>query len=278
MSYRYGRGPSRQVDIRQYIGRRRKPKFVARFAQRRGVVVNRDVGRFGRRKFNKYAAYAMNPATQGLLGIEKKFLDIPFGATALTAPTDASGGAIAPSGVVTGCYSAPAQGDGPTNRDGNKIVVTECGFQGIITVPAQSGVATADTSCAVFMCIVQDMQTNGAVLTSQSVWTNPIAAANAATSLFRNMSFTSRFRILKMKKFDLRIPSITFNGATLEQFGFTKSFNMKYKGKMPVTFTTASTTADIANVTDNSIQLIAFCTNTSLVPSIVGNCRTRFYG
>lgn len=260
-----------------YLKRQAGPayrKYQRRFGLgRMGRLSGPSRGRIRARTYQ-----ALNQRTGGLLGIEKKFLDIPFGATALIAPTNSAGGEIPPAGVVTGCYSAPAQGDGPTNRDGNKIVVCETNFQGVIVVPAQADQVAADQSCAVFIALVQDTQTNGAQLNSEDVWTNPIAAANTATSLFRNMSFTSRFKILKMMKFDLRIPTLTFDGTNIEQTGFTRSFQMKWRGQMPVTFTTASTTADIANVTDNSIQLIAFCNNVTMAPSIVGNCRTRFYG
>lgn len=222
-----------------------------------------------------------NMRTGGLLGIERKFLDVPFGATALTAPTNSAGGEIPPSGVVTGCYTAPALGDGPTNRDGNKIVVTSLTCKGVVTVAAQATQATADISGDVFICLVKDKQTNGAQLNSEDVFTNPIAVAPSATNVFRNMSYMSRFQILAVKKKALRIPSLANDtGATggIIQSGFHTPFTLKWRGKMPVTFTTGSTTADIANVTDNSIQMVAFCSNADLAPNIQGNVRTRFVG
>lgn len=220
---------------------------------------------------------ALNQRTGGLLGIEKKFIDCAV-SQAFSAPTGATGGEFPPGTGITGCYSAPAQGDGPTNRDGNKVVICEVNVTGIVQVAAQADQTAADNSCLVMLALVQDTQTNGAQLNSEDVFSNPGGNALTAANPFRNMSFTSRFRILKMKQFALRIPTLTFDGTNIEQTGFHTKIGMKWKGQIPVTFTTASTTADIANVTDNSIQLVGFCSNTSLAPTLVANVRTRFYG
>lgn len=217
-------------------------------------------------------------AAAKLQGIEKKFLDIPLGATALIPATAAAGGELPPTAVVTGCYSAPAQGDTSSNRDGNRIVIVECNCTGIIQVASQADQTSADTSCVVFLAMVQDTQTNGAQLNSEDVFTNPTGVALTAADPFRNLSFTRRFKILRMKRIVLKIPSLTWDGTNVEQTGFHQNFKLKWKGKMPVTFTTGSTTADIANVTDNSIQLIGYCTNSSLAPNVTANVRTRFYG
>lgn len=232
--------------------------------------------RFGRRRYNNRAA--LNRQTGGLLGIEKKFFDVTSSTAAIGAPTGATSGVIPATGGCTGCMTAPAQGDSSSNRDGNKIVICEINCLYAITVAAQADQTATDTSCIVFVALVQDMQTNGATMTSENVFTNPSAAAVLAADPFRNMSFTSRYKILKMKRFNLRIPTLTYDGTNIEQTGFHTTGKLKWRGSMPVTFTTASTTADVANVTDNSVNLIAFCSNTSLAPILNYNCRTRFYG
>lgn len=277
MSFRRARQRAYKVGLQQTFGKRSRVRF-SRFGGRRFGLGLGGRSRLGAGRVRARTYMALNQRTGGLLGIEKKFLDIARTSATIAAPTDATGGAIAPSSIVTGCYSAPAQGDGPTNRDGNKIVIVETNFIGAITCAAQADQTAADVTTFVFICIVQDMQTNGAVLTSESVWTNPTASASTAATPFRNMSFTSRFKILAMKKIKLPMPTLTYDGTNIEQTGFHVPFQLKWKGKIPVTFTTASTTADIANVTDNSIQFIAFTTNQTLAPQIAFNCRTRFYG
>lgn len=76
----------------------------------------------------------------------------------------------------------------------------------------------------------------------------------------------------------LRIPTLTYDGTNIEQTGFHTPFKLSWKGLMPVTFVTGSTTADIANVTNNSLQIVAYCSNTSMVPNILYNARVRFVG
>lgn len=280
MSYRNARRKMYGVRTSAY-GRSFKRGIRSRYARRGAYRVG--AGNFGysstsRGRVRSRTYAALNARTGGLLGIEKKFLDIPMTPRALVAPTDAAGAELPPTSVVTGCYSAPAQGDGPTNRDGNRIVVVECSAKGTINVNAQVDQTAADTVCYVYLAMVQDMQTNGVQLNSEDVFTNPAASAVTAANPFRNMSYTRRFKLLAYKVCKLPIPTLTYDGTNIEQTGFNYPVNLKWKGKMPVTFTTASTTADIANVTDNSIQIVGFCNNTSLAPVVLWNVRTRFYG
>lgn len=223
-----------------------------------------------------------NIRSAGLLGVELKYLDAPKAATALTAPTDASGGEMDPSSVVTGCLSAPAQGDGPTNRDGSKIVMKRIYVTGTILVGAQAAQAAADIVPSILICLVLDKQTNGQQLNSEDVFVNQNASANTATNPQRNMSFTNRFEVLKTVQFMLPQP-YAFNDAatTAAQGGISKPFKLKKSFGLEglrVQFTTGGTTADVANVIDNSLHIIAFCSSANLAPSIQYNSRMRFVG
>lgn len=261
-------------------GRAARPRFARRtkFAVRGGIKVRAPRSRTSAGRSRARTRSLLNLRTGGLLGLEHKFVDIAKSSWSIAAPTDATGGVVTPASGITGCLSAPAQGDGPSNRDGNKIVIDEINCLVNISVASQADATAADTSCIVFVALVEDKQTNGAVFGSESVFSNPGAAAVLAADPFRNMSYTSRFNILKMKRIVLRIPTLTYDGTNIEQSGFHTSVRLKWKGKMPVTFTTASTTADIANVTDSSVNLVVFCSNTSLAPLLNFNCRTRFWG
>lgn len=226
---------------------------------------------------------AANVRTGGFLGIEVKFLDAPKSITALTAPTGATGGELDPSSVVVGCLSAPAQGDGPTNRDGKKIMMKSIFINGMISIDQKTGQSTSDIAPSVFLALVLDTQSNGAQLNSEDVFTNQNAAAITATVPQRNMSFVSRFKVLKTWKYQFP----TFNmandtGATggIVQAGQTMPFEIskKFKDGIPVNFTTALTSADIANVIDNSLHLIGFVNDVTAVPNISYNSRMRFVG
>lgn len=260
---------------------RARRSYVRRYNRMGAVQIARRYARYaqGRMAYGGRNRIAlMNERTGGLLGIEKKFLDTAKTQTALTAPTDATGGEYPPTSGCTGCLSAPAQGDGPTNREGNKIVIDSIYLQGQINCAVQANQTGADLSPVVMVALILDTQTNGAQLNSEDVYTNFSAASLQATQLMRNMSYTSRFKVLKVWKKQLRIPTLTFDGTNIEQSGFTTPFVLKWKGKLPVTFTTGSTTADIANVTNNSIQVVAFTSSTDLTPGLNYNCRMRFYG
>lgn len=219
-----------------------------------------------------------NMRTGGLLGIETKYLDTACIGFALPSPTACAGGEANPTVGCTGCLSAPAQGDSASQREGSKIVIRSCLIQGIVQVAAQADQTATDVVSHVYLALVQDMQTNGATLNSEDVFSNAGAQAVLASSPNRNMSYTQRFKVLKTKKIALRIPSITWDGTNLEQSGFHTPFKLSWKGVMPVSFTVGGTTADVANVTNNSLHLIAFCSNTGLAPNLNFNARVRFVG
>lgn len=231
--------------------------------------------------------YSRNPAlrnmrTGGLLGIETKYLDCWSTGTALAADTANANGELNPTNVVTGCLSSPAQGDGAQNREGKKIVVKSCLIQGVIDVNPQATQATADTIPTVFFALVQDMQTNGVTPNSEDVFANPAAVADNCTQPFRNMSYTSRFKVLKTWHRALKPPFTMANdtGATggLVVNGFNLPFTLSWKGQMPANFTTGSTTADVANCTDNSLHLMGWASNIDLSPTVRWSSRIRFVG
>lgn len=228
--------------------------------------------RYGRNPFLR------NIRTGGLFAIEHKFIDhiINF---AIPAPTDATGGEMFPDGGAINTFTSAAQGDGASNRDGNKIVVTDIVLKGNIVCDAQNTQTTADVAPTIIIAMVQDTQTNGVAMVSEQVFTNPTASALAASQPFRNVSHMSRYKILAIKVFTLDMTPMGYlSAANFCQAGKHYPVYMTWKGRMPVTFTTGSTTDDVANVTDNNVAFITYCSNVSLVPTFRGTCRTRFYG
>lgn len=277
-----------------YYGRQRflarrgsyKPRYRVNYVGRPGVqsgVTMRRHAMFMRNRRGRGRNPALrNLRTGGLLGIETKFLDTYNTSQGLTNPADATGGEIQPTGGCTGCLSAPAQGDGATNREGKKIVIKSCLIQGNLGILPQSAATSADTYPTIFIALVQDMQTNGVTINSEDVFTNPSGQVGLASQPFRNMSYTSRFKVLSQRKFTVK-PSLamandTSAAADLVQQGLNMPFTLSWKGILPVSFTSASTTADVANVTDNSLHLIAFCSATSFAPFISFQSRIRFVG
>lgn len=267
------------------------------YMQRRGRRVFKPVvfrGRTGNSRSKRYALvraarmrrFGRNPAlrnlrTGGLLGIETKFLDTSQTATALVSTANCSGGEIQPGAGCTGCLSAPAQGDGAQNREGKKIVIKSVLIKGVIDVNEQAAQASADSIPRIFLALVQDSQTNGVTINSEDVFENVAGSSDACATPFRNMSYTSRFKVLKIWARDLTPPFAMVNNTTagsVMQNGWQTGFDMSWRGVIPVNFTAGSTTADVANVTDNSLHLIGFCSNATLNPTIRFGCRIRFVG
>lgn len=220
--------------------------------------------------------------TGGLIGIENKYLDVYASLVAIGAPTDCSTGEMQPEGGCTSCLSAPAQGDGPQQRDGKKIVITNCFITGHVAYSIETDKGDPVEAPTVFVALVLDTQTNGATIVSENVFTNPndIAATNGFP--LRNMENTSRYRILRHKTIRPQTGVTSTDGAnTCSNECNGRSFIMSWKGKLPVNFSTTGTTADVANVVDNSLHLIAFATSTSpnaMAASLSYNSRIRFQG
>lgn len=222
-----------------------------------------------------------NLRTGGLLGIENKYLDSWAGATVISTSSAAANGVVSPTGGCTGCLSAPAQGDGPSSRDGRKIVIKSTFIQGTIDVNESTGQTTADSIPMIYVALVQDMQTNATTMNSEDCFANPAANTLLAANPVRNMSNTSRFRVLR--KWCRRLPVLSMANQSsaaggLVIAGCQVAFKLNWKGVIPVNFTTGGTTANVNTVVDNSLHIVAFASDASLQPSISYVSRIRYVG
>jgi hypothetical protein len=222
------------------------------------------------------AQQVMNMRTGGFVGMELKFYDTSLVSSALTAPTDGSGGEHDPATVL--CLSAPAQGNAEQNRDGRKMTIKSVFVNGIINVPPQDGISSGNgkEACKVYVALVQDKQSNGAQENSEDVFINPGANALLAASPLRNLEYTSRFRVLSVFEEDIPVPTISYDSADIEQSGAMRHFKLSKKVNIPVTFT--DSTAGVAQVMDNSLHIVAYTNNTDLAPTLSYNSRIRFVG
>lgn len=212
-----------------------------------------------------------------LLGVEKKFLDVYASDVAVPAPTDCSGGEIQPEGGCTGCLSAPAQGDGEQQRDGRKITIKNCFVNFTIRGSVRPDQADVLAAPQIFVALVQDMQTNGATVVSEQVFTNPNDTAYTNTFPLRNLQYSGRYRVLDHKCVSME-PCYSFNdgAATGSLVCSEKTGVLSWRGDIPVTFN--DTPANVSAVTDNSFHIIAFGTTTNFNPVLSFNSRVRFVG
>jgi len=226
------------------------------------------------RNYRIYNARA-NVRTGGFVGMEKKFYDTSLSGTALVSPTDSAGAECDPATVL--CLNAPAQGDGESNRDGRQIVMKSIGVAGLISIPNQANQTATDVSGVITICLVLDTQTNGAQLNSEDVFTNPSAAAAISPFAFRNLQYVQRFRVLQRIELKMDQPTVVWDGTNVEQGGLQIPFKL-YKNLNDLRVTFTGTTAGVANITDNSLHVIAYASNISTAPTINYNARLRFVG
>lgn len=217
-----------------------------------------------------------NMRSAGWLGLELKFLDQAIVGVALTAPTDAAGAELDPTGSSVLCIGHPPQGDGPSDRDGRTYVVKSVNIDGVVTCASQIDQTAVDTAATIRLYLVLDTQTNGAQLNSEDVFTNPSAAAVGNGSGFRNLLHMKRFKVLDSVQFSLPQAVITWDGTNVETGGFSVPFQLSWRGSQKVIAT--STTGVVATVDDYSFHVIGYATNITAAPLVTYNARTRFMG
>ncbi len=210
-------------------------------------------------------------------GIELKFYDQKLVDSTLGTATDSTGGEHDPSATLM--MNTVTQGDGEQQRDGRKITMKSIYVEGLVDCAKQATQSSGDNASSIFIALVMDQQTNGAQIVSENVYTNPGGTALLQTQPFRNLSFTSRYRVLAVRKFTLQDANFTNDtGATggVIQQGLRARFKIFKKLNREVTY--SATTETIANIVDNSLHLLAWCSDTGLAPKLSYQSRLRFVG
>lgn len=265
------------------IGRRFAPG-LRRPARVYPARANRRRARAPVRRYGNAVARAarmmLNTRTAGFLGVEHKFVDYVFGASTVANAAALTGGECDPATV--NCLSAVAIGDAHNTRDGKKIVLESILIRGKIQRGAYENFISPYTAInhSVFVALVLDTQTNGAQLNSEDVYINPSATQAANSVPIRNRLFSGRFRILKCEVFKIAYETLAMGDAT---HGSAHAANTHFDWYIPfktglhINFN-AGTTADVANVIDNSLHVIAFTDCTSFVPTLLYNARVGYQG
>lgn len=215
-----------------------------------------------------------NARIGGFLGIENKFYDTARINGTIASAINEAGGELDPPTV--NCISAPAQGDGETQRDGKSIKILSVHLNGSVSVNGQTGAANIDPSSLIYIALVLDKQTNGAQLNSEDVLVNPGNNTLLSPNPLRNLQYSKRFQVLKVVTCMMGPYNVLWDGTNVMQGGQIKTWRMDKKLNLPVTFN--NTTAGVASVVDNSLHVIAFTDNTLAPPLLSYNARIRFVG
>jgi len=227
------------------------------------------------------AARAMlNQSTAGFLGLELKFFDTAIAAATISSAAAMTGAEMDPTALpsAVACLSAPAQGDGEQNRDGRKIILKSVLLNGDIQRTETEDAAGPPTAGQVLVALVLDTQTNGAQLNSEDVYKNLMATSRGVVSPVRNLLFGDRFRILRAECFNMDFKTLATDASDSHAgCGVSQKFNWFVPLEVPVNFN-SGTTADVANVIDNSIHVIAFSSSQTFNCTLAYNARVRFMG
>ncbi len=249
----------RKVSLAVLARRRRKKSYIS------SARILAGYGRF------------RNYRTGGFMGMELKFYDTGITGASLTAPADATAGLKNPSATIA--LNTVVQGDGEQQRDGRRMTMKSIFVSGTIKVPAKTSESTGDDGALIFIALVLDTQANGAVLASENVFVNPAGNTILAANPMRNLQFIKRFRVLGTKSIHINSPAIANDtGATggIIQQGVVRKWSFFKNLDMQTTF--SGTTENIANITDNSLSIVAWTSDIDMAPLISYSSRLRFMG
>lgn len=205
---------------------------------------------------------------RGSTGIEYKFADEQFASTYVSETW--TGGEMDP--AVINCLCMPSRGTGASDRSGDHIVIKNIQVRGAIKFAPLSGLTDSTTSVEVAVLLVLDTQTNGAQLNAEDVMID----TSPKTLSYRNLKYTSRFKILKKERCTLH-QTCGFNtsGPTGNCSGNGKIFNWNIPVNIKVDF--SGDTGTIADITSCSLHVIA-CTQYANVVKLSYFSRVRFVG
>jgi len=182
----------------------------------------------------------------------------------------------------------PIQGVESNQREGRTIMVDQIFIQGQVRFPAVEDIADTPLGELVRISLVQDTQTNAALLTTSDVYTNSTGTIFGNVHASRNPNGTKRFKVWKEKMIVKPQVSTSQNGT--DKFSSQSAivpfnFYVKFKNPIRIQFN-ATNGGTIADVVDNSFHILAIAggesvgagVSTRLDCTLTYNARSRFYG
>lgn len=217
------------------------------------------------------------PRTLGnaMAATENKYFDISV-THSITTPTSAWSVNERADPPAHRSLFGPVTGDDIFNREARKVVIKSIRIRGHISVSAQSAQTAADNATYIRLLLVLDKQTNGTQMDPGNLLSS--GSAPNIDSMTSTASF-GRYQILRDKRMTIGQPNMVWNGATIFQGGAVKTFKLKYNWPNGLTVHfNATNSGDIPDIIDNSLHLVAGCTNLALAPQLLYQSRVVFVG
>jgi len=220
----------------------------------------------------KKKSTAMNARTGGFLGKELKFLDTEVTGTSI--PTSVAGSEIDPATVL--CLNAVAQGDGPSDRDGNRYILKSVHVRGYVNWAALVDGSLPAPDTFVRLIVLLDTQTNAAQFNAEDVIVDP-SSTNLDAVTPRNLQYAARFKVLAdkiIRKHQAPVAGGSSAGLA-DTGGVAVPFEIYRKLNLPVQCT--GTSANVTAITNNSLHVMAISSDNGLItPSLRYYSRVRF--
>lgn len=212
---------------------------------------------------------------------ELKYYDTALEATNVVSPGVFSTSNLFVNPTAGGLVSTPPRGDAGNERSSRRILMKNLHISGLLTLDYVPVAFAPPISLLVCILVVLDTQTNGAQCTTQDIFSDPITGVDYR-GLFpplRNMASNTRYQVLysevlsigKNRTFTIDTTAVpaefSYSGDVV---AFQKFIPMDYF----CTFNNG-TTADVANVVDRSIHVLAVQTGGHQV-ILDYKCRLRF--
>ncbi len=249
-------------------------------ATSRVLTVYRPARKGGRARA-QYRSGGSVPRVRGPIAAmgDTKWFDTEYALTAIS--NSSSSWATSEANVVTNlCLFSPVQGNGVSNRMGNKAYVKKIFLRMGIRTDPDINETVVEAAYHVRVLLVQDTQCNGTEFQGEQVLENPdsTTALNVALAP-QNIENFGRFKVLKDKTFYMPATRSTWDGTNLETDGGERLWKWTHKFKRPVMVKFNNTNGGtVADIIDNSWGIIALCTRATQDPRLTYYSRVTFTG
>lgn len=233
-----------------------------------------------RRDFPSRAERALQYSTN-----ELKFHDTFHHSHALVATSNATGMEVYPSGAATVSLNSIAQGNSNQTRIGSKVLIKKVWLQGMISIPALGSTNGYEAVPDFFVALVLHKDVRGVQINSEDVYENPSAQNRMGVMPLRNLNYSNDYRVLRSKLVRGSDPEGVAHTVQVESTPSTVHypardipFTLSWEGEITSKYYNNNTTGTIAAMVENSVMLLACCSEATRTPSLTFQCRVRFEG
>ncbi|AUM61623.1 capsid [uncultured virus] len=214
-----------------------------------------------------------NPLSIG----ERKYFDAQLVTSAVAAVTSTFSNAMKDPATFNTLF-VPSPGTGINERVGRRVAVHSIKIRGELELPNvnDASAGTQAYPATIFrLIIVQDKQTNGAQMSSQSLIDS--GAGSLPWDMFQSTASFGRYRVLKDKRLVLQNPNFGADLSNYDRNGLNRTFDYTIKFRKPVLIHfNAAAGGSVADITDNSFHFLCAANSAQGAPYVQYKVRTCY--